>query len=103
MSHSAGREVAVAERAVAFWNVVEGRCAEHNAGKTQLFEQLLPFWLDMERTLAAYRTGDRAMLLWNVLHSHQTRTYEQAIEVLQAILADPEHAELVDRHGRIAG
>ena len=63
-----------------------------------MFEQLLPFWLDMERTLEAYRTGDRAMLLWNVLHSHQTRTYEQAIEVLQAILADPEHAELAARY-----
>jgi len=43
-----------------------------------VYEQLLPFWLDMERTLEAYRTGDRAMLLWNVLQSHQTRTYEQA-------------------------
>jgi len=63
-----------------------------------VFEQLLPFWLDMERTLEAYRTGDRAMLLWNVLQSHQTRTYEQAIEVLQAILADPEHADLAARY-----
>jgi alpha-galactosidase/6-phospho-beta-glucosidase family protein len=63
-----------------------------------VLEQLLPFWLDMERTLEAYRTGDRAMLLWNVLQSHQTRTYEQAIEVLQAILADPEHAELAARY-----
>ncbi len=68
-----------------------------------VFEQLLPFWLDMERTLEAYRTGDRSMLLWNVLHSHQTRTYEQAVDVLQAILADPEHAELAARYAGFDG
>jgi alpha-galactosidase len=62
-----------------------------------LLEQVLPFWLDMERTLEAYKTGDRSMLLWMVLQSHQTRTYEQAVEVLQAILADPEHAALAAR------
>jgi len=59
-----------------------------------MFEQVLPFWLDMERTLEAYRTRDRSMLLWNVLQSHQTRTYEQGVEVLQAILGDSEHAAL---------
>ena len=42
MAHSAGREAAVAERAVAFWNAVQARCAVYNAGKAQLFEQLLP-------------------------------------------------------------
>jgi alpha-galactosidase len=63
-----------------------------------MLEQILPFWLDMERTLEAYRTGDRSMLLWNVLQSHQTRSYEQAVEVLQAILADAEHAELAARY-----
>jgi len=52
----------------------------------------------MERTLEAYRTGDCAMLLWNVLQSHQTRTYEQAVDILQAILADPKHAELAARY-----
>jgi alpha-galactosidase len=63
-----------------------------------LLEQLLPFWLDMERTLEAYRTGDRSMLLWNVLQSHQTRSYEQGVEVLDAILQDPEHADLAARY-----
>jgi hypothetical protein len=38
------------------------------------------------------------MLLWNVLQSHQTRSYEQAIDVLQAILSDPEHADLAERY-----
>jgi alpha-galactosidase len=63
-----------------------------------LLEQLLPFWLDMERTLEAYRTGDRSMLLWNVLQSHQTRSYEQGVEVLEAILQDPEHGDLAARY-----
>jgi alpha-galactosidase len=63
-----------------------------------LLEQVLPFWLDMERTLEAYRTGDRSMLLWNVLQSHQTRTYEQAVDVLQALLDNPEHAALAARY-----
>jgi LysW-gamma-L-lysine carboxypeptidase len=42
MAHSAGRDIAVAERAVGFWNAVAARCAAHNQGKPQLFEQLLP-------------------------------------------------------------
>src|SRR2546429_310849 len=42
MAHSAGRDVAVAERAVAFWNAVQSYCAARGAGKVQLFEQLLP-------------------------------------------------------------
>src|SRR5205823_15039614 len=71
------------------------RCAMRRSSAR---EQQLPFWFDMERTLEAYRSGDRAMLLWNVLQSHQTRTYEQAVDVLQAILADPEHAELSARY-----
>ena len=63
-----------------------------------LLEQVLPFWLDMERTLEAHRTGDRSMLLWNILQSHQTRGYEQAVEVLQSLLADPDHAALAARY-----
>jgi LysW-gamma-L-lysine carboxypeptidase len=42
MAHSAGREIAVAERAVAFWNAVHARCAAANEGKTRLFDQLIP-------------------------------------------------------------
>jgi len=63
-----------------------------------MLEQVLPFWLDVERTLEAYSSGDRSMLLWNVLQSHQTQSYEQAVEVLQALLGDPEHAELAARY-----
>ncbi|NOK60835.1 MAG: [LysW]-lysine hydrolase [Chloroflexi bacterium AL-W] len=39
-AHSAGREVAVAERAVAFWNMVHGYCTHYNADKRRLFDQL---------------------------------------------------------------
>ncbi|HZO32318.1 MAG TPA: alpha-glucosidase/alpha-galactosidase [Chloroflexota bacterium] len=63
-----------------------------------MLEVIFPFWLDMERTLEAYRTGDRSMLLWNVLQSHQTRSYEQAVDVLQALMNDPEHAALAARY-----
>jgi alpha-galactosidase len=63
-----------------------------------MLEQIMPFWLDMERTLEAYRTGDRSMLLWNILQSHQTRSYEQAVSVLGSLLSDPEHAALAARY-----
>ncbi|MEP7190354.1 MAG: [LysW]-lysine hydrolase [Roseiflexaceae bacterium] len=42
MAHSAGRDLAVAEHAVGFWNAVAAHCAGYNAGKAQLFDQLLP-------------------------------------------------------------
>lgn len=42
MAHTAGREVAVAERAVAFWNAAAAYCAERNAGKQRLFDQIIP-------------------------------------------------------------
>jgi LysW-gamma-L-lysine carboxypeptidase len=57
MAHSAGREVAVAERAVGFWNAVLARCAAHNQGKAQLFEQLLP-------SLRAISSGSDGLSDW---------------------------------------
>lgn len=42
MAHSAGRAIAVAERAVACWNAIAAYCAAHNAGQTRLFDQLIP-------------------------------------------------------------
>jgi len=42
MAHTAGREIAVAERAVAFWNAVAAYCAALNAGKARLFDQIIP-------------------------------------------------------------
>jgi len=60
MSHSAGRDTAVAERAVGFWNAVAAHCAAYNAGKTQLFEQLLP-------SLRAISSGSDGLNDWAAL------------------------------------
>jgi LysW-gamma-L-lysine carboxypeptidase len=42
MAHSAGKEIAVAEHAVGFWNAVARHCAEFNHGKERLFDQIIP-------------------------------------------------------------
>ncbi len=62
-----------------------------------MLEMILPEVLDMERELLAFRTGDRSMLLWNVLNSPQTRSYEQAVAVLDDLLSMPGHEELAAR------
>jgi alpha-galactosidase len=59
-----------------------------------LYEQILPEWLDMERELLAFKSADRSMLLWNVLESPQTNSYDQAVDVLNDLLAMPGHEEL---------
>ncbi|ABU58529.1 family 4 glycosyl hydrolase [Roseiflexus castenholzii] len=59
-----------------------------------MLEMILPEVLDMERELLAFKTGDRSMLLWSVLNSPQTRSYEQAVAVLDDLLAMPGHEEL---------
>jgi alpha-galactosidase len=61
-----------------------------------MLEHILPDWLDMERTLLAFKTGDRSMLLWSVLDSHQTRSYDQAVAVLDDLLAMDGHEEMAD-------
>ena len=50
-----------------------------------LLECIYPDWLDMERTLEALLSGDKSMMLFSVLQSHQTRSYEQAAKVLEAL------------------
>jgi alpha-galactosidase len=52
-----------------------------------MLEQILPRVLEMERELEAFKTGDRSMLLYNALMSPQTRSYEQAVAVLNDLLA----------------
>ena len=51
-----------------------------------LLEQIYPDWLDMERTLEALKTGDMSMLLYGILENHPTRSYDQAVETLQALV-----------------
>jgi [amino group carrier protein]-lysine/ornithine hydrolase len=57
MAHSAGRDLAVAEHAVDFWNMVHAHCTAYNTGKTQLFEQLLP-------SLRAISSGSDGLADW---------------------------------------
>lgn len=52
-----------------------------------MLEHIYPDWLEMERTLEALLSGDKSMLLWGILDSHQTRSYDQAVQVLEALLA----------------
>jgi alpha-galactosidase/6-phospho-beta-glucosidase family protein len=63
-----------------------------------MLECVLPEWLDMEREMLAFKTGDRSMLLWNALESHQTRSYDQAVAVLQDLLSMEGHEELAERY-----
>lgn len=57
MAHSAGKEIAVAERAVAFWNAVAAHCAAANNGKARLFDQTLP-------SLRSIHSGSDGMRDW---------------------------------------
>lgn len=51
-----------------------------------MLECIYPDWLRMERTLEALLTGDLSMMLYGVLDSHQTRSYDQATKVMDALL-----------------
>ncbi|MBE0698019.1 MAG: alpha-glucosidase/alpha-galactosidase [Anaerolineaceae bacterium] len=55
-----------------------------------LLNHVMPEWLDMERDLYAFKTGDKNMLLWQLLNEHQTRGYEQADVLLDELLNHPE-------------
>lgn len=63
-----------------------------------MLEQILPDWLRMEQSLEAFKTGDRSMLLYDVLESHQTRSYDQALAVLEDLLNMPGHEELAQHY-----
>jgi alpha-galactosidase len=56
-----------------------------------MLEHVLPEVMQMERQLLAYQTGDRSMLLWDILDSHQTRSYEQAVAMLNDLLESPDY------------
>lgn len=64
-----------------------------------LLEQIAPKVLHMERGLEAFRSGDRTMLLYNILDHHQTRSYDQAEAVLEALLAMPGHEAAAAHYG----
>jgi alpha-galactosidase len=51
-----------------------------------MLECIYPDWLEMELTLEALLKGDKSMLLYGVLQSHQTRSYDQAVKVMDALI-----------------
>jgi alpha-galactosidase/6-phospho-beta-glucosidase family protein len=53
--------------------------------KKIMLECVLPHWLMMEQGLEALLSGDRSMMLHGVLRSPETRSYEQAVETLEAM------------------
>ena len=64
-----------------------------------MLEHILPDWLRMEQSLAAFMSGDKSMLLWSILNSPQSRSYDQAVAVLEDLLAMEGHEELQEHYG----
>jgi alpha-galactosidase/6-phospho-beta-glucosidase family protein len=62
-----------------------------------MLNHILPDWLRMERNLLSFKTGDRSMLLWDALNSHQTRSYDQAVDVLDDMLAMDGNREMAEQ------
>lgn len=67
-----------------------------------MYEHILPEWLDMERGLLAYKTGDRSQLVWNALNSPYTHTYEQAVGLVEDVMNMNGHEE-VDQYFQFGG
>ena len=59
-----------------------------------MLTQILPLVLSLERTLLAIETGDRSLLLWELLDANDTRSYAQAEETLEAILGQGYNREM---------
>ena len=50
-----------------------------------MLERIYPNWLGMERGLEAIESGDKSMILYSILESQQTQTYDQAMRVMDAL------------------
>ena len=61
-----------------------------------MYAHILPDWLETERELLAFKTGDRSMLLWNVLDQHQTKSYDQAVAILDELMELDEVKQVED-------
>ena len=64
-----------------------------------MIERIYPDWLEMERELLAFKTGDQSAMLYGVLDHHQTRSYDQAVAMLDEMLNLPEVKEIEDWEG----
>jgi alpha-galactosidase len=67
---------------------------------TIMLEQILPDWLETERELLAFKTGDRSVLLYGVLHHHQTKSYDQAVAILDELM-EMEEVRQVENWGKM--
>jgi len=61
-----------------------------------MLECIMPDWLDMERELLAFKTGDKSMQLFETLSNHQTRSYDAAVALLDDLMHMPEVVEVED-------
>jgi alpha-galactosidase/6-phospho-beta-glucosidase family protein len=59
-----------------------------------MWECIWPEILGMERNLLAFETGDKSILLFGALESHQTRSYDQAVAVLEDLMDMEGNAEM---------
>jgi alpha-galactosidase len=59
-----------------------------------MWECIWPEILGMERSLLAFKTGDESILLFGALESHQTRSYDQAVAVLEDLMGMEGNAEM---------
>ncbi|MEM7029104.1 MAG: alpha-glucosidase/alpha-galactosidase [Chloroflexota bacterium] len=50
-----------------------------------MLECIYPDWLQMEHGLEALKSGDKSMMLYGVLQSHQTRDYDQAVKAVDTL------------------
>jgi alpha-galactosidase len=51
-----------------------------------MLNAILPDWLEMERELLAFKTGDKSVLLYNALQNHQARSYDQVVALLDELM-----------------
>lgn len=61
-----------------------------------LLNHIYPEWIEMERDLYAFKSGDKRMLLWQLLNEHQTASYANAAVLLDELLEYPGVQEVED-------
>lgn len=60
---------------------------------------VLPEWLEMERDLYTFMTGDRSLILFDLLQNHQTRSYQDAVNLLNETLKMEFHQDYTEYFG----
>lgn len=60
---------------------------------------VLPEWLEMERDLYTFKTGDRSLLVYDLLQNHQTCSYKQAVDLISEVLKMEFHQDYYEYFG----